>query len=41
MAGIAATTRAFKTRLGDSHDPLDGLLDEPLIHELCRADGKR
>lgn len=39
MASITATTRTLKSRLCDSHDPLDGLLDEPLIHELCRAIG--
>jgi hypothetical protein len=39
MASITATTRALKSRLRDSNDPLDGLLDEQLLHELCRAIG--
>lgn len=39
MASIRATTRALKARLYDSKDSLDGLLDEPLIHELCQAVG--
>jgi hypothetical protein len=39
MASIAATTRALKARVQDSADPLDELLDEQLVDDLCQAVG--